>query len=248
MRAIILAAGEGKRLRPLTENVPKCLVKYKDKEILSYTLDVLNEFNIKDVVIVGGYKVDVLNTFLQNTDTALIENRAFNSTNMVSTLFCAKKFLNEDLIISYSDIAYNKSIVKKLLDNSSEVGVIVDKAWRKLWEQRMENPLYDAETLKVDKNNNILELGKKPKDYKEIEGQYIGLFKVSKQAWPKIISIYEGLDREKLYDGQSFDNMYMTSFIQLLIDTQFEVKAIDIKGDWIEIDEVSDLDIIDIDL
>jgi choline kinase len=128
------------------------------------------------------------------------------------------------------------------------VGVIVDKAWRKLWEQRMENPLYDAETLKVDKNNNILELGKKPKDYKEIEGQYIGLFKVSKQAWPKIISIYEGLDREKLYDGQSFDNMYMTSFIQLLIDTQFEVKAIDIKGDWIEIDEVSDLDIIDIDL
>ena len=71
----------------------------------------------------------------------------------------------------------------------------------------MENPLDDAETLKIYKGN-IIEIGKKTNTYKDIEGQYIGLIKISKKILKKIIKFYDNLDRNSLYDGKNFDNMY----------------------------------------
>lgn len=106
----------------------------------------------------------------------------------------------------------------------------------------MENPLTDAETMKIDESNNILELGKKPKNINEIQGQYIGLIKISKNILPKVIDFYENLDKNKIYDGKNFDNMYMTSFIQLIIDNLFKAKAELIEGGWLEIDSLQDLD------
>jgi choline kinase len=104
----------------------------------------------------------------------------------------------------------------------------------------MENPLEDAETLKI-KDNKIIELGKKPNSYEEIEGQYIGLIKISKKILPTIINFYKSLDKTKLYDGKDFNNIYMTSFIQLIIDKLIDVNPIFINGGWVEIDSVEDL-------
>ena len=141
---------------------------------------------------------------------------------MVSTFFCAKEFLDDDIIISYSDIIYNTDILKKLINDEAHIGIIVDKSWKKLWSLRMDNPLDDAETLKV-KDGKILELGKKPIGYDEIEGQYIGLIKIKKNTVNKVIRYYESLDKSLLYDGNDYDNMYMTTFIQMIIDNLLEV-------------------------
>ena len=105
----------------------------------------------------------------------------------------------------------------------------------------MEDPLKDAETMKIGKDGNIIELGKKPTSYNDIEGQYIGLIKIKKEALQKIIQFYKSLDREVFYDGKNFNNMYMTSFIQLLIDKVMPVKPVFIEGGWLEIDTVEDL-------
>ena len=104
----------------------------------------------------------------------------------------------------------------------------------------MENPLEDAETLKI-KDDKIIELGKKPQNYSEIEGQYIGLIKISKNIVNKVIDYYDSLDKNKLYDAKDFDNMYMTSFIQMAIDNLVDVKPVYINGGWVEIDSVEDL-------
>ena len=84
----------------------------------------------------------------------------------------------------------------------------------------MDNPLDDAETFKV-KDGKILELGKKPIGYDEIEGQYIGLIKIKKYI-NKVIRYYESLDKSILYDGNNYDNMYMTTFIQMIIDNYWK--------------------------
>ncbi len=144
---------------------------------------------------------------------------------MVSTLFCAKEFMNDELIISYADIVYKKEVLEKLINSKDDFSVVVDREWRSLWSKRMENPLSDAETLKI-KDGKIVELGKKPKSYNEIEGQYIGLIKISKRVLPKIIEFYENLNIDDIYDGKDFDNMYMTSFIQLVIDNLLDIKPI----------------------
>jgi len=164
---------------------------------------------------------------------------------MVYTLFCAENEMNDDIIVSYSDIVYTENVLKKLTHSESDFAVIVDKGWERLWKARMGNPLDDAETMKVALDENIIELGKKPNSYSEIQGQYIGLLKISKNIIGRIAKFYHGLDRKAIYDGKDYENMYMTSFIQLVIDNLVPVKAVFINGGWVEIDSLGDLAIYD---
>lgn len=241
MKMIILAAGEGSRLRPLTKNIPKCMVKFKGKPMIDYIIEASLNSEITDITIVNGYKSHVLEKHLNNQNINFITNEKYGKTNMVSSLFCAKEVLNDDVIISYSDIIYKKEILKSLILSEEDFSIIVDKEWDKLWSIRMQNPLSDLETLKI-KENKIIEIGKKPKGYNNIEGQYIGLIKISKEVINKVIKYYEDLDKTRLYDGKDYDNMYMTSFIQMVIENLMDVSPVYTNGGWIEIDSIDDLD------
>ena len=242
MKAIILAAGTGTRLRPLTENKPKCMVAYKNKPIIDSILETMHSCKISEIALVNGYKKDVLELYLKDKQIKFYTNSDFATTNMVTTLFKAKSFMDDDLIISYGDIVYEKKVLKKLLESKSDFSVVVDREWRALWAQRMENPLDDAETLKI-KDEKIVELGKRPKSYDEIEGQYIGLIKISKKILDELIRFYENLDTQAVYDGKDYNNMYMTSFIQMAIDHLVDVTPVYIDGGWVEVDSVEDLQV-----
>ena len=241
MKAIILAAGKGKRMGFKTNNKPKCLVRFNGKPIIDYILETLNVCGIDDIIIVNGYKSEVLETYLKGRNLRFITNKHFNTTNMVKTLFCAESEMDDDLIISYSDIIYKKEVLNKLINNHNECAVIVDKNWRELWNLRMENPLHDAETMKINSDGNITELGNKPKSYEDIEAQYIGLIKFSLSSLKKIIPFYHSLNNSNNYDGRDFNNMYMTSFIQLIIDNILSVRSEVINGGWLEFDRIEDL-------
>ncbi|HOI83913.1 MAG TPA: NTP transferase domain-containing protein, partial [Campylobacterales bacterium] len=90
MKAIILAAGQGKRLRPLTDDRPKCMVEYRGKPIVDYILSAMKDVGIDDIAVVGGYKIDVLKEYLKDKNIVFFENKDYERTNMVSTLFCAE--------------------------------------------------------------------------------------------------------------------------------------------------------------
>ena len=241
MRVIILAAGLGKRLRPYTDNNPKCMVKLAGKALLQHQLSILNDAGLKDIVIVGGYCAAKLNT----EGLKLIVNPNFGTTNMVTTLFCAEAYMQEDqdLLISYSDIIYEPRVLQSLLETDAPIALSVDREWRTLWEARMEDPLTDAETLKLTDTNRITELGKKPQSYEDIQGQYMGIIKIRKDMIKRIIDAWHNLNKKQQTEGSDVANMYMTSFIQLLIDGGVEVKAAFTDGGWIEIDTASDLEI-----
>ena len=243
MKMIIVAAGQGTRLRPLTNEKPKCMVEYNNKPIIDYILETAKGCGIKDIAIVHGYKKEVLEGYLKDEKLTFFTNEKFDRTNMVSTLFSAKEYMNEDIIISYADIIYKQDVLQRLIDSEDDFSVAVDKNWKELWSLRMDNPLEDAETLKI-KNGKIVELGKKPKSYDDIEGQYIGLMKISKNVLNTVINYYESLDKSKLYDGQDYDNMYMTSLIQMIIDNLMDVTPVFIEGGWLEIDTLDDLKVL----
>lgn len=237
MRAIILAAGEGTRLRQYTEDKPKCLVEYMGKTILDYQLETMRECGIDDIVVVTGYKAEKV----KREGLRYVLNENYDSTNMVYSLFCAKEYFDDDIIVSYGDIIYEKSILEQLMASQSEFALAVSTNWKDLWSLRMEDPLLDAETLKLDDLGNVKELGKKPKSYDDIEGQYMGLFKLSTQELKRIESFYNKLDRKAKYDNRDFNNMFMTSFIQSYIDARYVVAAILVDGKWLEIDTNNDL-------
>lgn len=240
MRAIILAAGQGTRLRPLTDNRPKCMVELEGKPLLEHQLKVLRGANIEDIHVVGGYRAE----WLQRSDITLHINERFTQTNMVATLFAAETTMDgrEDLIIAYGDIVYEPRVLNALLECNAPVCLTVDRAWRRYWEARMDDPLADAETLKLTDGNLVTELGKKPSSYEEIQGQYMGLIKVRADHVSLLPAVWRGMDREATYDGKDYHNMYMTSFLQHLIDSGWETRAALVDNGWLEIDNQRDLD------
>lgn len=241
MRAIILAAGLGKRLGELTADRPKCLVPLLGEPLLKRQLAVLRSAGVTDIVLVGGYQADKL----KSINLPLVVNRDYASTNMVTTLFCAEAYLSseEDLIIAYGDIVYELRVLKELIKCKAPLTIAVDRNWREYWQQRMADPLEDAETLKMTDGNRIIELGKKAANYSEIEGQYLGLIKVAADWIEQFKQVWHEMDRNVNYDGKDFANMYMTSYLQHLIDRGWEARAALVEGGWLEIDTRSDLEL-----
>lgn len=238
-RAIVLAAGQGMRLRPLTDDRPKCLVEYQGKTILDHQIEVFRKQGISDVTVVRGYMRDAFH----RSDLHYVDNERPSTTNMVYSLFCAEECLEGDVIVSYGDIVYRPEVLAALQKSPHEFSVAIDSRWRELWERRMTNILEDVESLKIDAMGRITEIGKKSNSLEAIQGQYIGLFKISKGAIEKVKDFYHTLPKNGTFDGKDFENMYMTSFIQEVIDKLLPVHAVVIDGGWVEIDSLSDLDV-----
>ena len=238
-RAIILAAGQGRRLRPLTDERPKCLVELAGRTLLERQLDVLSDAGIQDVTVVAGYRAEMIEAL----GVPVVRNPDFAATNMVETLFCAGDRLADgaDVLVAYGDLVYEARVLDALLRCTEPVCLAIDANWRPYWEFRFADPLADAETLKLDARGRVLELGRKPRGYHEIQGQYMGLIKFRADHAERLPGEHAALDRSALYDGQHFRNMYMTSFLQHLIDQGWIVQAVPSRNGWLEVDSVADL-------
>lgn len=241
MKTIILAAGQGTRLRPYTNDKPKCMVPLAGKPLLHRQMAAMAECGVTDnIAIVGGYRIDGF----EPLGATVLKNPRYDTTNMVSTLFCAREFMTpgEDLLICYGDIVYEPKVLKALLDCEAPVCVAADTQWEKLWKLRMDDPLSDAETFIMDNDHQLLELGKKPESYDQVHAQYMGLIRIRGDKVADLMAAYDDLDPEAEYDGKDFDNMYLTSFIQHLIDNGWPVKACLVENGWLEVDTVDELD------
>ena len=240
MRAIVLAAGEGTRLRPHTLDRPKCLVPLAGRPLLLWQAAALHRAGVDDVTVVTGYRADQIEAL----GFATVRNERFHETNMVASLMCARSVLDgtDDVVICYGDLVYEARHVEALGACPAPVATTVDRAWRNLWALRMDDPLEDAETLRMDDNGHVVELGGKPSSYDEIEGQYMGLIGVRAPFARKFVAAYDALDPAGPYDGRSRDDMYMTSFLQHLIDHVTPVAAVVVEGGWLEVDTTFDLE------
>jgi choline kinase len=138
---------------------------------------------------------------------------------------------------------YEPRIVASLATCGFEFATTVDESWRTLWEVRMADPLADAETLRIDGDGCIRELGRKPTSYDEIEGQYMGLIGVAAAFAPRLVDLYCSLDPSGPYDGRDRDNMYMTSFLQTFIDLGTPLHAVRVRSGWLEVDTAADLEL-----
>ena len=111
MRAIILAAGMASRLRPLTDNTPKCLLKIGERSLLQRSIDALTSNGIKEIVIVTGYLHNQIEDFVKqqypSLDVTFIHNGVYDSTNNIYSLWLARpKADGEEILLLDSDLLY----------------------------------------------------------------------------------------------------------------------------------------------
>ena len=246
MNAIILAAGEGKRLRPLTLSKPKCMVELFGQPLIEKQLSIFKKCGINDITIVTGYKSELINF----PNINYIKNNDFTTTNMLESLFCAIDKFTKSTIVSYGDIIFEEKILRKLIDSNNDFSIIIDKKWEEYWEIRSNDPLSDLESLKIDSEQNIISIGQKVETLNEIQGQYIGLMKFQNNAIQNIKSFYMNCketyrttNSNPLNPRLSFENSYMTDFLQGLINSGNKLKAISIENGWLELDSLADYEI-----
>ena len=179
MKAIILAAGRGSRMKKLTDEGPNCVVKLRGKTLLDWQLDAFKNAGISEIAIVTGYKRQLL----ANRGLEEFYNDRWAETNMVSSLACANAWLMEGpCIVSYSDIFYCTRAVALLMENPMPLAITYAPDWLVLWTRRFGNALLDAETFRLNLDNTVSEIGNKPKSVEEIQGQYMGLLRSNLRA------------------------------------------------------------------
>lgn len=237
-KAIHLAAGEGTRLRPVTSDRPKPLVELGGVSLLERNVGTLRSCGVADQVVVTGYRADQIRKLGYET----VHNPVYDQTDMVHSLFTARDQFptDRDLLISYGDIIYERDVVESLLASDGPISVVVDREWQALWNARFDDPLDDAETLQIDEDGLIEEIGGVPEDSTDAEAQYVGLIKVRADAIDKFAKRYRRLTEK---DEETYASVEMTHYLQSLIDEGWEIRSVPIEGGWLEVDTVEDLDL-----
>lgn len=243
-KSIILAAGQGTRLRPYTDHVPKCMVEAAGRPLLLWHLDVLEACGIKDIFVIAGYKQEKI------TDTRVtkIINPRYETTNMISSLFCAEDQLYGDVIIAYGDIVYSKEVLNAMMEDERDIVIACDEEWNSYWSMRFDDPLSDAETFIKGPEGRVLSLGSKTKDINEIQGQYIGLIKLSSKGCEIVRTEYENAKNDgnqisnAWNSSRTLDLAYMTDLLNHLA-SKGKLHYRSIHRGWVEVDDHADLEI-----
>jgi len=244
MNAIILAAGEGTRLRPETISIPKGMVKLFDKSLLEMQIDVFRKCSINDISIVTGYLADKI-TF---PSINYFKNENFSLTAGNESIFCAKEKLQDCTIITYSDLVFEKVIIDQVIDFKGDIGIAVDLDWEKKYVNRDQHPKSEADNVLFDKEGNILEMRKNISACKENEkiGEFAGIVKLSKKGSNILLKKLNELHKShygRFHNTPSLKQSIIPDMLQELIDSKINVEPIYISGKWCEIDTLQDLEI-----
>ena len=242
MKAIILAAGKGTRLGSYTKNNPKCMLEFSGKSLIERQAETLKACGIKDIVIVKGYMPDKINML----GVKYYLNEDYANTNMVETLMCAEEEMDDDILVCYGDILYEKRIIEEILASKVDIGVTVDADYWNYWKARLENPEEDMESLVIDDEGKIIELGDTNCNPDKAKVRYVGLIKFSKKGVEALKKVYYE-NKEKYFDkneswlrSKSFKQAYMTCMLQALVNAGYRVDPIIIKHGWLEFDTNED--------
>ena len=240
IKALIIAAGLGSRLKKHTENLPKCMLDFGGKTLLQRQLEAYNKNNIKDISLIRGYKKEKINykglRYFENTD--------YKNNNILNSIFYAEKIINGNIIISYSDILFDPTVVQRTMESNHDISVVVDIDWRGYYVGRKDHPISEAENVIFNSNNEVEKIGKINTGNEEVHGEFIGMIKLSnrgaeifKEHFHRLKKIYwnKPFQRAKI-----FQKAYLTDFIQELVDIGIKVHCVIIESGWKEIDTVED--------
>ncbi|HET7116155.1 MAG TPA: phosphocholine cytidylyltransferase family protein [Hanamia sp.] len=232
MKAVILAAGISSRLRPLTDNTPKCLLKVGEKSILELTIDNIIANDFADLIIVTGYLEEKIKNFVSNKypdlNVTYIYNEVYGSTNNIYSLWLTKESVLEDeLLLMDCDIIFDKEIITKLLASEYESCLALKR-----------HNVQDEEIkVKTGENGRVLEIGKEVK-LQDATGESIGIEKFGVETLKQLFIILE----RKIVVEKNANQFYEAAF-QEMADKGANIYTVD-TTDYIcmEIDTIADLE------
>lgn len=241
MKAIILAAGQGTRLKKYTENLPKGMLSFMGKTIIERQISMYRECGMQDIIVVRGFAREKI----QYEGVKYYTNEDYANTNMVESLMAAKAEFDDDVIVSYSDILFENFMLKGMMESNEDFAVAVDDNWRAYWLKRYGRVDFDTESLAINSEDCITELGLENPPVEEISSRYIGLLKFSKKGLDFIqnmmeVAYKEFADKPWQQSGKTIKKAYMTDLLNAVIESGKDVRAVHFNNGWIEFDTNED--------
>ncbi len=238
MQAIILAAGMGKRLKDLTQNNTKCMVKVNGVSLIDRMLHQIDSHELNRIVIVVGYEgqklIDYIGTLGIKTPITYVDNPIYDKTNNIYSLSLAKDYLAEDdTLLFESDIIFEDSVIDALLDDPRDTLALVDK-----YESWM-----DGTCVKLSKTDSIDSFvpGKKLKFLESSEYyKTVNIYKFSKDFSQNIYVPFLMAYQSALGQNEYYEQVLRV--ITMLDDPKIKAKRLNGQR-WYEIDDIQDLDI-----
>lgn len=239
-KAIILSAGQGQRLKPLTDDRPKGMVAVAGETIIERQLRLFRRLGVTDVAIVKGFCA----SSIPDHGAAHFMNPEFATTNMVVSLFCAEPFLasGAPVIVSYGDILYSGRVLRAMLAATAPVAVAVDLDWKGYFGERFDDPYEDAESLVLGPDGRLVSIGQRDPAPADVQAQYIGLIRVAPEGFAAIRAVRDrvlGTD-VPIGWGRPWPKAFMTDLLQELVRQGIDVRGVPIRGEWCEIDSPRD--------
>ncbi len=231
MKFIFLAAGRGTRIYNEIR-INKCLIEINKKTIISKLIENIPNRERNNIAIVLGFNAHKIKNETKKYNVQYILNKKFKTTEMLYSAYLALKKFDDDLFFSYTDIVYNKIIVKKFIKNKfKKITIPINLNWLNTWKLRGQKIKDDAETLRY-KGKKLTEIGGQIKRVKDVQGQFMGIFFIPKSERKKIIKYI--LDKK-------YKKKQITYFLNSLINNGETVEVFKYRGNWYEIDNIKDL-------
>lgn len=238
MQGIILAAGMGKRLKELTNNKTKCMVKVNGTTLIERALSQLDKLNLSRIVIVIGYEgkklVEYVKSLEIKTKVLFVENPIFDKTNNIYSLYMAKEYMEEDdTILLESDLIFEENVLKCLIEDERDTLALVDK-----YESWM-----DGTCMKIGEDDTIEEFVSGTQFQFDEAGNYyktVNIYKFSREFSkthyiPFLEAYINALGNNEYYEQ-------VLRVITMLDDPMIKAKRLNGQL-WYEIDDIQDLDI-----
>ncbi|TMQ05179.1 MAG: phosphocholine cytidylyltransferase family protein [Deltaproteobacteria bacterium] len=250
-RAILIAAGRGKRLGPHTDDNPKCMVQIGARPILGWVWHAFRAAGIEELIVIRGYRGDVLEAFARQLvpRVEFVDNTQWQTNNVLLSLACARRYLDQPCLISYSDILFTPAVAQAAATSSAEIALVIDREFRAIYEGRTQHPLDEGEVSDLMPDGTVARVGKRALPPADAIGEFIGLCKLGARGAATVARTLDALARR--YDGRedqpfqraaAYRNAYLTDLWQELIDSGIPIHPVLISGSWREIDTEQDLD------
>ncbi len=229
MKAVILAAGMGIRLKPLTNDMPKAFIKIDGKSLIIRSLDNLNNVGINDLIIVVGYLEDYFKKKIgyhyKNLKIKYISNPKYSVTGSMYSLSQTEGLIDDNILLLESDLLYEKISLKTLLNSSEPSEILVA-------------PLSgsgDEVYICVNENNELINLGKNIMNKEDAIGELVGISKLS-------YDFLKELYKQAKMDYERNENNYHYEEVIFKLSKKLAIKCRMIKDlNWTEIDNDEDL-------
>lgn len=243
MKAIIIGAGRGARLRHLTSELPKTLVPILGRPMLDGILEALAAGGLRppDVVFICGYRAEMIRA--RYPALVYVDNLEWERNNILASLMYAREHMVSGFISTYSDIVYRPEIVAALARSPHDITLACDTAWRRRYVGRSQHPESDAEKLRAD-GDRVLSVSRRIPS-QEASGEFIGVLKASAAGAARLLRAYDEAREafgggEVFREGRAFEGAYLIDLLEQMLERGEPMHRVNTDGGYMEIDTLED--------